>query len=339
MSPRCIRTDHHAQFTRIEGLGVYRPHRTVTNEEICERIDSDDEWIRSRSGIMARRHASEKETLVEMGASAARAAVADAGLVCADIDCVIVTTTTSMRCMPSVSTQIAHELGLRVGAFDVGAACAGFSYAVSIASDMVCGGTARRVLVVSTERLSDVTDFEDRRTAFLFADGAGAVVVGSSSESGIGPVVWGSDGSKSSVVWQHTPWDALRDPSVFEQPGFRFPALSMLGQDVYRWATSAMVPVAERAMEAAGVTPDDLGAFVPHQANLRITETLTRALKLPSSVTIAQDVVTQGNTSSASIPLAMHALRADDAVSRGDLALIIGFGSGLVHAAQVVTIP
>ncbi|MEU7145869.1 beta-ketoacyl-ACP synthase 3 [Nocardia sp. NPDC046473] len=339
MSLREIRADRRTQFARIEGLGAYRPRRTVTNEEICERIDSDDEWIRARSGIMTRGRASEKETLVEMGASAARAAVADAGLVPADIDCVIVATLSSMRNTPSVSAEIAHELGLRSGAFDVGAACAGFTYALTIAGDLVCAGSARRVLVVSVERLSDLTDFDDRMTAFLFADGAGAVVVGPSATPGIGAVVWGSEGAKSQAIRQHTPWDALRDPDDFARSGSRFPALTMVGQDVYRWATSAVAPVAEQAMEAAGVTVHDLAAFIPHQANLRITETLVRALRLPPAVAVARDIVTQGNTGAASIPLAMDTLRADGAVARGDLALVVGYGAGLVHAAQVVTIP
>ncbi|KZM69923.1 beta-ketoacyl-ACP synthase 3 [Nocardia terpenica] len=339
MPLREMRTGARARFARIEGLGAYRPRRTVTNDEICERIDSDDEWIRARSGIVTRGHASAKETLVEMGASAARAAVADAGLVPADIDCVIVTTLSSLRNTPSVSAEIAHELGLRAGAFDVGAACAGFNYALTIARDLVRGGSAGRVLVVSVERLSDLTDFEDRTTAFLFADGAGAVVVGPSATPGIGAVVWGSEGSKSEAIRQHTRWDALRDPDALARPGFRFPALSMVGQDVYRWATSAMVTVAGQAMAEAGVAADDLAAFVPHQANLRITETLVRALGLPRSVVVARDIVTQGNTGSASIPLAMEALRADGAVSPGDLALIMGYGAGLVHAAQVVAIP
>ncbi|WP_436520741.1 beta-ketoacyl-ACP synthase 3 [Actinoplanes sp. HUAS TT8] len=326
-------------FTRIEGLGIYRPHRLVTNQEICQRIESTDEWIRTRSGIATRRRASDKETLVDMGARAARDALADAGLAADDVDTLIVTTSSAMRCVPSVSAQIAFELGFRGSAFDISAACAGFNYAIAMASDLVRGHTARRVLIISTERLSDLTDFDDRRTSFLFSDGAGAVVVGPAPEPGIGPVVWGSDGSRASAIQQHTPWDALRDLSILQDPDFRFPALSMNGQDVYRWATSAMVPVAEEAMKRAGVSAADLTAFVPHQANLRITETLTRALALPASVVVAQDIVSQGNTSSASVPLALHALRADGSVAAGDLALIIGFGAGLVHAAQVIAVP
>jgi 3-oxoacyl-(acyl-carrier-protein) synthase III len=326
-------------FTRIEGLGIYRPHRLVTNQEICERIESTDEWIRSRSGIATRRRASDDETLVNMGARAARDALTDAGITPDEIDVLMVTTATAMRCVPSISAQIAHELGFHGGAFDISAACAGFNYAVAMANDLVRGHTARRVLIVSTERLSDLTDFDDRRTAFLFSDGAGAVVVGPAPEPGIGPVVWGSDGSRATAIQQHTPWDALRNQSVLQDPDFRFPAISMAGQDVYRWATSAMVPVAAEAMKRAGVTASELAAFVPHQANLRITETITRALDLPASVVVAQDIVSQGNTSSASIPLALHALRTDGSVVTGDLALVIGFGAGLVHAAQVIAVP
>jgi 3-oxoacyl-[acyl-carrier-protein] synthase-3 len=201
---------------------------------------------------------------------------------------------------------------------------------------MITDGTATHVLVVGVERLSDLTDKEDRGTAFLFGDGAGAVIVGPSQEPAIGPTVWGSEGDKSHTITQTLPWDVYRDAD----PGqVRFPALAQEGQAVFRWAVFEMAKVAQEALDAAGITADQLDVFIPHQANMRIIDSMIKALKLPDHVAVARDIETTGNTSAASIPLAMERLLASGEAKSGDTALVIGFGAGLVYAATVVTLP
>jgi 3-oxoacyl-[acyl-carrier-protein] synthase III len=318
---------------RILGLGAYRPARVVTNEEICRRIDSSDEWIRSRSGIVTRRWAAEDETVADMSVAAAGKALADAGIAPEELGCVLVATCTHPFQTPAAAPEVAQRIGaVRAAAFDVSAACAGFCHAIALANDMVRGGSARHVVVIGAEKLSSVTDLDDRSTAFIFADGAGAVVVGPSDEPGIGPVVWGADGRQLDAIRQNASWHNL---AVTGQPAY----LVMNGQQVFRWAVYDMVPVAQRALEAAGLTADDLDAFVPHQANMRITDAMVRALKLPEHVAVARDIAEQGNTSAASIPLAMDRLREMGRLRSGGMALLIGFGAGLSFAAQVVRLP
>jgi 3-oxoacyl-[acyl-carrier-protein] synthase-3 len=200
---------------------------------------------------------------------------------------------------------------------------------------MIRAGTARHVLVVGVEKLSTFLNRDDRSTAFIFGDGAGAAVVGPSAAPGIGPVVWGSDSSGIAHIKQDRPWD-----ETYAQPdGPAWPYIEMDGNPVFRWAAFEMAKAAQRAVDAAGISMDDLDAFVPHQANMRITDAMARSLKLPSSVVIARDIVHQGNTSAASVPLALDRLISDGEVRSGDLALTIGFGAGLVYAAQVIRIP
>jgi 3-oxoacyl-[acyl-carrier-protein] synthase-3 len=324
-----------AQHARILSVGAYRPTRVVSNEEICQHIDSSDEWIRSRSGIASRRWAGPEETLLDMAVTAGAKALAEAGIEASDLGCVLVSTVTHMRQTPSLATAVASTLGTTTAAaFDISAGCAGFCYGVSLASDMVRGGSARYVLLVAAERLSDMTDLTDRSTAFLFGDGAGAVVIGPSETPGIGATAWGADGSQYDAIGQTFAWDQLR-----QDPGLGWPFLRMAGQQVFRWASFEMVPVARRALEQAGITADQLDAFIPHQANMRITDTMIKALKLPSHVVVARDIEEQGNTSAASIPLAMERLLSTHEGLRGGTALLIGFGSGLAYAAQVVTLP
>jgi len=336
MTPTLINTRQAGREARILGLGGYRPARSVPNAEIVENIDSSDEWIRTRSGIASRRWANDDETVVAMSLEAAGKALAHAGITPGQISCVIVATVTHLYQTPSAAAEIAHKLGTaRAAAFDISAACAGFCYGVGLASDMVRGGTAEHVLVIGVERLSDLTDHHDRGTAFLFADGAGAAVVGPSDEAGIGPVVWGSDGQHLDLIRQKQEW---RD-AMFRADGPQLPALVMEGNAVFRWASYEMAKVAREALEAAGITADDLDVFVPHQANDRITTAMARSLKLPGHVVIARDIVEQGNTSAASIPLAIERLLETGEARSGQLALLIGFGAGLVYGAQVVRIP
>lgn len=325
-------------YTKIYAVGGYRPRRSVTNAEICTMIDSSDEWIQTRSGIKERRWASADETVQAMAVAAGRAALARTELAPGQIDVVIVSTVTHFHATPAIATRIAAELGAKgAAAFDISAACAGFCYGVAMADSMIRTGTARHVLVIGAERLSDITDKHDRGTAFLFADGAGAAVVGPSDEPGIGPVVWGSDGDQADLITQSAPFDEVkRQTGVSHQD---FPTLRMDGNPVFRWASYTMAKVAAEAMDRAGVGPDQIDVFAPHQANLRIVDAMFRALKLPERVVIARDIEYQGNTSAASIPLALEALLESGEASSGQTALIIGFGAGLVYAGQVIVLP
>jgi 3-oxoacyl-[acyl-carrier-protein] synthase-3 len=322
-------------FARILGVGAHRPERVVTNDEICEHIDSSDEWIQERSGIVTRHFAAPDESVVDMSVSAAAKAIAASGLTPDQIDVVIIATVTHLSQTPSAAAEVAYRLGAgSPGAFDLGAACAGFSYGLALAQDMVRGGSATHVLVVGVEKLSDMVSPTDRGTAFLFGDGAGAAVVGPSDVAAIGPVVWGSDGEQTEAITQDVFWTALRD-----EPGRAFPALKMSGQQVFRWAVFEIAKVANQTLAAAGVTADQLDAFIPHQANMRITDAMIRKLGLPDHVAVARDIADSGNTSAASIPLAMARMLETGQAKSGDLALLIGFGAGLVYSAQVVTLP
>ncbi|CAG7629011.1 ketoacyl-ACP synthase III [Actinacidiphila bryophytorum] len=324
-------------YARILGVGGYRPTRVVPNEVILEHIDSSDEWIRSRSGIASRHWAGPDETVAEMSIAAGGKAIADAGISASDIDAVVVATVSHFKQTPAVATDIAHRIGAgKPAAFDISAGCAGFTYGLTLAKGMVTDGTAEHVLVIGVERLSDLTDREDRATAFLFGDGAGAVIVGPSKEPAIGPTVWGSEGDKAETIKQTVSWEVYRDTAA-EQ--VRFPAITQEGQAVFRWAVYEMAKVAQEALDAAGITADQLDAFIPHQANMRIIDSMIKALKLPDHVAVARDIETTGNTSAASIPLAMERLLATGQAKSGDTALVIGFGAGLVYAATVVTLP
>lgn len=330
---RELRQPEGARHARILGVGGYRPSRVVTNAEICEHIDSSDLWIRTRSGIVERRWSTPEETVHLMSVAAAGKAVAAAGIRPEQVGCVIVSTVSHLAQTPSAATRIATDLGADgVAAFDISAACAGFCYGIELARSLVCGGSAEHVVVIGVERLSDLADPTDRSTAFLFGDGAGAAVVGPAPVSGIGPVVWGSEGSQVDTIGQTSDWkEAVRTG--------RFPYIRMEGNAVYRWASYDMARVALEALDRAGITAADLDAFIPHQANMRITDTLVKGLRLPEHVVVARDIEVQGNTSAASIPLAMERMLGSGEISSGDTALIIGFGAGLVYGAQVVTIP
>ncbi|AUH43218.1 ketoacyl-ACP synthase III [Streptomyces sp. CMB-StM0423] len=340
-----IRPTKGAPYARIMGVGGYRPTRVVPNEEILQYIDSSDEWIRSRSGISTRHWAGPDETVAQMSVEAAGKALAAAGVTAEQIDAVIISTVSHFMQTPSVATEIAHLLGAgKPAAFDISAACAGFGYGLTLAKGLIVEGSAEHVLVVGVERLSDLTDKSDRTTAFLFGDGAGAVVVGPADEPGIGPSVWGSEGDKHETIKQTVPWDRFRVGDLGQLPvdengDVKFPALTQEGQTVFRWAVYEMAKVAQEALDAAGITPDELDVFIPHQANMRIIDSMVKTLKLPEHVAVARDIETTGNTSAASIPLAMERMLATGQAKSGDTALVIGFGAGLVYAATVVTLP
>ncbi len=317
-----MRTRPRSEGARILSFGDHRPERILTNAELARMVDTSDGWISSRVGILERRVAAEDETPVDLAVKAGGKALAGSGVQPSEIDLVIVATCSMESSIPQAASQVAHRLGIdSPGAFDVNAACAGFCYALAVAGDAVRCGSARRVLVVGSEKMTQWIDWSDRSTCVLFADGAGAAVVGPSDRSGIGPVVWGSAGGKA---------DALGIPD-------RHSFLRQNGKEVYLWASS-LANVAVQACEQAGVPLRDLDAFVPHQANVRIIDAMARHLGLDDRV-VVRDVVTSGNTSGASTPLALSRLIGRGEVPSGGHALLFGFGAGLSYAAQVVEIP
>ncbi len=311
---------------RLTGLGAHRPARRVDNHAIAERIGSSDTWIRERSGIVTRGVSDDNDSLPQMAADAGAKALAAAGVDPADVSLVLLATCSMPGPLPGGAPEVASLLGARTaGASDVGAGCAGFTYALALAADSVRVGSSEHVLVIGAEKLMPLVDPDDRGTAFLFGDGAGAVLVSACTpaQDGIGPAVWAHDGA------QH---DKL---TIHGEP----PLLAMDGRGIYRWATTSLPDLARRACAAAGVTPQQLDAFVPHQANLRITESVAKQLGLGDDVVIARDVVDSGNTSAASVPLALARLAETGQVGTGDQALLIGFGAGLTAAGQVVLVP
>ncbi len=330
-----LRPQQGAPHAALLGIGTYRPSRVVPNSEVVGAIDSSDEWIRQRSGIESRRWATPEETVQVMAVGAARQALERAGLDPRQVDCVVVATVSHFLQTPALATAVAHELGTdQAAAYDVSAACAGFCHGIALASDMVRAGSAGHVLVIGVEKLSEMTDPTDRGTAFIFADGAGAAVVGPSETPGIGPVVWGSDGEQFDLIRNREDW---RDVLASDSP--RMPHLVMQGNAVFRWASFAMAKVGLQALDRAGLAVEDLDCFVPHQANMRITDAMARSMKLPDTVRIARDIVDQGNTSAASIPLALDRMVDEGQARPGDTALLIAFGAGLAYAAQVVVVP
>lgn len=331
-------------YTRIWGMGDHRPERVVPNAEIVADIDSSDEWIRDRSGIAARRQAGPQESVADMATQAGRAALAAAGIEADRLGAVIVATLTHPYQTPAAATLVASELGAgTAAAFDLSAACSGFCYGVNVADEMVRGGSSEFVLVVGVEKMSDFRDPHDRGTAFIFGDGAGAAVIGPSETPGIGPTVWGADGSGFDLIKQSTDWvsfrRALDDPDSTPQDR-RWPFIDMVGPSVFRWAAYKMVHVAREAVAAAGLTVADIDVFVPHQANIRIIDAITKQMKFGEHVVVArEDVADMANTSAASVPLAVTRLLREGKAKSGDICLQFGFGAGLTWAAQVVVLP
>jgi 3-oxoacyl-[acyl-carrier-protein] synthase III len=314
---------------RLLGLGSSQPDRIVTNDELAQRVETNDEWIRSRVGIAERRFAAPDDSVVSMGADAGSKALADAGLSPTDLDAVVVATCTMPNPIPNAAAQLADRIGVNgIGAMDVNTACAGFCYGTGLAADMIRSGTARHVLVVGSEKLSDWLDMDDRSTCIIFADGAGAAVLGPAEgpdDVGVGPVAWGAAGDLVSTI-------GIDEKNYLRQEG----------QAVFRWATTKIAPIAMAALEKAGVSPEEIDVLVPHQANLRIVEAIAKKLKQHGArddLVVADDIVHSGNTSSASIPMAIDHMRGAGRVRSGDVALLIGFGAGLSYGGQVVVLP
>ncbi|MCI0155438.1 ketoacyl-ACP synthase III [Leifsonia shinshuensis] len=334
MTHPTLQQSHGPQYTRILSIGAARGDLVVPNDDLVGPIDSSDEWIRQRTGIITRTRASHDVGAVDLATAASKEAIEKSGVDPKLIDAVIVATISNPQQTPSLAAVLADNVGANpAAAYDMNAACAGYAYAVAQADALIRTGQAHYALVVGAEKLSDVVDPTDRTISFLLGDGAGAVVIGPSEFPGIAKTVWGSDGSKAGAVGMGNTLTEFRDG---EAP---WPTLRQDGQTVFRWAVWEMAKVAKQALDAAGVTPDQLAAFIPHQANMRIVDEFAKQLKLPETVAIARDIETTGNTSAASIPLATHRLLQEHPELSGGLALQIGFGAGLVFGAQVVVLP
>jgi 3-oxoacyl-[acyl-carrier-protein] synthase-3 len=321
-------------FSKIYSLGAARGDLTVTNDEIAGPINSSDEWITQRTGIITRMRASQNRSLMDMAVEASNEAIQKAGIKPSEIEAVIFSTITHPYQTPSAAALLGDLVGANPApAFDISAACAGYCYGIAQADSLVRSGVAKYVLVVGGEKLTDFIDPTDRSISFLLGDGAGAAIVGPSDSPGISQSVWGSDGSKWEAVGMTGSLLDFRDGTG------AWPTLVQEGQTVFRWAVWEMVKVAKEALEVAGVKPEELDAIVMHQANERIIDEMAKQLNLPEHVVVAKDIKTTGNTSAASIPLAMHALLEQGQIKSGDLALQIGFGAGLAFGAQVVVVP
>ncbi|MGW1195064.1 beta-ketoacyl-ACP synthase III [Streptomyces sp. NPDC002536] len=309
--------------SRVLAMGHYQPSRVLTNDELATLVDTSDEWISSRVGIRTRRIAAPDESVASMAAQAAAKALANSGLAPEDVDLVLVATCTAVDRSPNTAARVAAALGLTAPAvLDVNVVCAGFTHALAQADHAIRAGAATNALVVGVEKFSDVTDWTDRTTCVLVGDGAGAAVVTASPEPGIGPVVWGSVPEMGHAV------RIEGAPSRFAQEG----------QSVYRWATTTLPPIARSACERAGVRPEELAAVVLHQANLRIIEPVARRIGAVNAI-VATDVTESGNTSAASIPLALSKLVASGRVEPGAPVLLFGFGGNLSYAGMVVQCP
>lgn len=318
------------QFSRLLSVGSARGSRVVDNAEMCTIIDSTPEWIEQRTGITERRWATDDEDALSLAEDACQLAIERAGLGIDQIDALVVATVSHFQQTPSMATILADRLGLSSPmATDISSACAGFCYGVGVADSLVRAGTAKHVLVVGSEVLSRYTDFSDRGTAFLFSDGAGAVVVGPSDHPGISPTIWGSSPEDHQII-------EIDDWRTVEGHG---PFIHMEGRTVFKWATTFIADKTREILDTAGVLPEQLDVFIPHQANNRITDAMLRHLKLPDTVVVSRDIVHMGNSSAASVPLAMDALLSSGEATSGQTALLVGFGAGLVYAGQVVTLP
>ncbi|MGA1457907.1 MAG: beta-ketoacyl-ACP synthase III [Aquiluna sp.] len=331
---KSLKQNEPVQYSRIYSLGASRGSSEVTNDEIAGPIDSSDEWIRQRTGIVTRMRAPEGQSLMDLAVEASNEAIAKSGIEPSEIDAVILATISFPYATPSGATMLAAEVGAKdAAAYDISAACAGYCYGIAQADALIRSGNSKYVLVVGGEKLSDFISPTDRSISFLLGDGAGAAIVGPSDHPGISKTVWGSDGANWDKVGMTGSILDFRDGKT------QWPTLVQEGQSVFRWAVWEMVKVAKDALEASGLEPEDLTALVTHQANVRIIDEFAKQLGLPETVVVAKDIVETGNTSAASIPLAMHRLLAEGKVKSGGYALQIGFGAGLAYAAQVVELP
>jgi 3-oxoacyl-[acyl-carrier-protein] synthase-3 len=323
--------------TVILGTGSYAPQRVLTNQELSATVDTTDEWIRTRTGIRERRIAAPGENTSDLAVNAARAAMADAGVEAADIDLLIVATITPDTNVPAVSCIIQNKLGLRsnTACFDLNAACSGFVYSLDTASAMLASGRYRHALVIGVEKMSSLVDWTDRNTCVLFGDGAGAVVMGLSEERNIGLLATklGAFGEGSELLC--VPAGGSRLPLTAELIAGRENTIKMKGKEVFKLAVRGMEDACRDILEQQQLRADQIALVIPHQANLRIIEAISHYLELPME-RFYVNVDRYGNTSAASIPIALDEARRAGRFQRGDTTLLVAFGAGLTYGSALI---
>ena len=321
----------------IQGTGKYVPERIVTNDDLSKIVDTSDEWIFGRSGIKRRRIAADGETTSDMALKASKAAIESAGLTPHDIDLVIVTTVNPDMLFPSTACILQAKLGIRnnIPCFDLEAACSGFVYGMEVATSMMASGRYKNALVVSSEKMSSMLDWKDRSTCVLFGDGSGAVVLAASGEENAGILgnVLGADGSDTAMLCMPAGGSAMPPSERTVREGLHY--LKMDGREVFKHAVRIMQEKALEVLDLCGVSAEDVALLIPHQANTRIIETVAKRLKIPSEK-VYVNIENYGNTSSASIPIALDEVVRGGKVRKGDLVLLVAFGAGLTWGATLV---
>ncbi|MCH7663716.1 MAG: ketoacyl-ACP synthase III [Chloroflexi bacterium] len=323
-------------YAHITGWGMHVPEKILTNAEIAKMVDTDDEWIRDRTGIEERRIASEQDTCASLGAQAATNALRVAKLHPSEVDLIITATSSPEYLFPATACIIQDRIGaVKAGAFDISAACTGFIYAIEMAAQSIRGGSVKNALVIGTETLSRIVDWTDRETCILFGDGAGAFVLQASDfPGGVLSSMMRSDGSGAEALWVPAGGSAIPTSLQTVQEGLHF--VKMNGREVYRFATRVMAQGAREVIEKANLDIDDIDLFIPHQANKRIIEAAARGLKV-SMDRIVVNVQKYGNTSTASIPIATCEAIEEGRLKPGDTVVFVGFGGGLTWGAIAST--
>ena len=323
--------------TVILGTGSYAPARVLTNAELAKTVDTSDEWIRTRSGIRERRIAAPGEATSDMGVQAAQRALEDAGLAPGDIDLLVVATITPDLLMPAAACIIQHKLGLRTttACFDLNAACSGFIYALDTACAMIGSGRYKNALVVGVEKLSAIVDWQDRTTCVLFGDGAGAVVIGTSDRPGTGLLGTRLGSLGENVDLLCIPRGGTSAPTTAESIAARDHCIRMKGKEVFKLAVRVMDEAARDILEQHRLRADQISLVIPHQANLRIIEAISEYLELPMDRFFV-NVDRYGNTSAASIPIALDEARRGGRIKPGDLTLLVAFGAGLTYGSALI---
>jgi len=318
-------------YTKIAGTGRYLPEKILTNADLEKMVDTTDEWIRTRTGVERRHAVAEDQTTSDMCVEAAKVAIEDAGVDLADIDLIIVGTTTPDLIFPNIATLVQHRLGIPAcTAFSLEAACTGFIYALTTADKFIKAGEAQCALIIGAECITKLVDWNDRSTCVLFGDGAGAVIVKPSDEPGIITTHLGADGQYKELLYY--PVGASKD---LHKAGTDEAAIMMTGNEVFKVAVKTLGGVATKALEAAGVSKEELDWLVPHQANLRIIQATAKRLDLPMEKVILT-VQDHGNTSAASVPLALDVGIRDGRIKRGQLVLMEAFGGGFTWGSVLM---
>lgn len=322
----------------IAGTGASMPAQVVTNEAFTQRLETTDEWIVQRTGIHERRIAPPEEATLKYATEASRAALAEAGVSPAELDLIVCATITPEHILPSTACELQNALGCRwIPAFDLSAACSGFVYGIVTAAQYIVNGLAKNVLLVGAECLSRITDMEDRTSCILFGDGAAAAVLRPASDPSRGVLAarMGADGGRAQLIW--VPGGGAREPASVRTVSERLHFMRMKGREVYKFAVTQMQELIHETLSDAGVSLDDVALLVPHQSNLRIIESACEKLGLPESKVVV-NIQRYGNTSAASVPIALHEARQAGRVKKGDLVLMVAFGAGLTWASALMRV-